>query len=174
MSSGHSTLVLILRTDDADCTSSPSPQSLQAQESVWTTSLLLAIQHEFCGDFFFLFAVFLPLWFQSPHWCQLWEGFLLHGNFFSFTTPSPGQLSILILNPLSLFLSLSFVLPHFEKIGLPFWASGVLCQCSVIFWKLLYIQMNFWCIFGGWGGESDLPILFLLHLGSALEEISYA
>ena len=124
--------------------------------------------------FFFFFAVFLPLWFQSPHWCQLWEGFLLHGNFFSFTTPSPGQLSILILNPLSLFLSLSFVLPHFEKIGLPFSASGVLCQCSVIFWKLLYIQMNFWCILGGWSGESDLPILFLLHLGSALEEISYA
>lgn len=29
------------------------PITLQAQESVWTTSpLLLAIQHEFCGDFF--------------------------------------------------------------------------------------------------------------------------
>ena len=75
---------------------------------------------------FFSFLQFCcPLWYQSSHWCQLWEGFLLHGNFFSFTTPSPGQLSILTLNPLSLFLSLSFVLPHFEEIGLSFWGIWV-------------------------------------------------
>ena len=66
-------------------------------------------------------------------------------------------------NPLSPFSSLSFALPHSEKTGLPFWASGVLCQCSeVILWELLHIQMIFWCVC--WG-ESGLPILFIHCLG---------
>ena len=33
---------------------------------------------------------------------------------------------------------------HFKEIGLPFWASGVLCQCSeVVLWQLLHMQMIF-------------------------------
>ena len=44
------------------------------------------------------------------------------------------------LNSLSLFSSLSFVLPHFEEMGLPFWVSAVLCQRSeVVLWKLLHM-----------------------------------
>ena len=46
--------------------------------------------------FFFFFSCRLccPLRFQnSPQTCQ-WEGFLLFGNFSSFTTPSPEQVSI--------------------------------------------------------------------------------
>ena len=44
------------------------------------------------------------------------------------------------LNSLSLFSSLSFVLPHFEEMGLPFWVSAVLCQRSeVVLWKLLHV-----------------------------------
>ena len=48
-----------------------------------------------CG-FFFFFSSWLccPLWFQnSPQTCQ-WEGFLVFGNFSSFTTPSPGRVSV--------------------------------------------------------------------------------
>ena len=44
----------------------------------------------------------------------------------------PPQDRYLSLNPLSLFLSLSFVLPHFEEIGLHLWVSGVLCQGSEV------------------------------------------
>ena len=66
-------------------------------------------------------------------------------------------------NPLSPFSSLSFALPHSEETSLPFWASGVLWQCSeVILWELLHIQMIFWCVC--WG-ESGLPILFIHYLG---------
>ena len=43
------------------------------------------------------------------------------------------------------FCLLYFVLPPFEKIGLPFWVPGVLHQRSeVVLWYLLSIQMIFW------------------------------
>ena len=55
-----------------------------------------------------------------------------------------------------------FVLPPFEETGLPFWVPGILHQrWEVVLWKLLHIQMMFWCICRG---ESNLPILFLRHL----------
>ena len=63
-------------------------------------------------------------------------------------------------------LCLSFHLyPHSEEIGLHFWAFGVLRQCSeVVLWELLHMQMIYCCILGG---ESEPPIIFLLHLGTA-------
>ena len=62
-----------------------------------------------------------------------------------------------------------FVLSPFEEIGLPFWVSGILCQHSeVVLWKLLDIQMIFWKMYGG---ESGLPVLFLRHLQTALNQI---
>ena len=49
----------------------------------------------------------------------------MFGNFSSFMTPSPGQISV-------------------PENGLPFWVSGVLCQCSeVVLWNLLSVQMFF-------------------------------
>ena len=68
-------------------------------------------------------------------------------------------------NPLSPFLSLSFVLPHSEEISLPFWVSGVLHQYSeVVLWESLLLQI-FWYICAG---ESCLSVLYLLHLGIAV------
>ena len=66
--------------------------------SVWATSLLgVVVRCVICG--FYLFIYFssqlrCPLRFHnSPQTCR-WEGFLVFGNFSSFTTPSPGQISI--------------------------------------------------------------------------------
>ena len=56
-------------------------------------------------------------------------------------------------------------LPPFEDNGLPFWVPDVLCQHSeVVFWNFLSVQMFF---LGIYGGESGLPVLFLLHLRAA-------
>ena len=61
----------------------------------------------------------------------------MFGNF-SFTTPSPGQVSF----PNSYLLY--FVLPPFKDNGLPFRVPGVLCQHSeVVLWNLLNVQMIF-------------------------------
>ena len=59
MSSGDSTPVLTVTTDDAAGTSIPSPYLLQADVSMWAT-FVQVIQQEFCGDFFFFFLVMLP------------------------------------------------------------------------------------------------------------------
>ena len=54
------------------------------------------------------------------------------------------------LNALFLFSSLSSVLSHLKEIGLPFWVSRVLHQhCEVVLWRLLHMQMIFWCVGGG-------------------------
>ena len=53
----------------------------------------------------------------------------------------------------------------FEDNGLPFSVPDVLCQHSeVVLWNLLSVQMFFRWICGG---ESGLPVLFLLHLRTA-------
>ena len=44
--------------------------------------------------FFFLSQLCCPLRFQNSPQTHLWEGFLLFGNFSSFTTPSPGRVSV--------------------------------------------------------------------------------
>ena len=89
----------------AACTSLPSLHSLVADVSIWATSpLAVAVRHIFCGVF-----VFARLWcslrFQNSPQINLWEGFLLCGNFSSFTTPSPGWVSVRKF----LFLFLSFI-----------------------------------------------------------------
>ena len=83
----------------------------------------------------------------------MWKVFFLHNSL------PGGQVSV----PnffVSLFLSLFFALPDSE-IGLFFWKSGVLCQCSDVMWELFHTQMIFWYICGVEGG---LPVLFLHHL----------
>ena len=54
---------------------------------------ILNFQTLFCGCFF-SFRLCCPLRFQNSPQTRRWEGFLLFGNFSSFTTPSPGRVSI--------------------------------------------------------------------------------
>ena len=61
LSSGHSGLVLTLRTDNATHAPLSSPCLLVADASVWATSLLgVAVRHLFCGLFFSFLSVMLP------------------------------------------------------------------------------------------------------------------
>ena len=63
---------------------------------------------------------------------------------------------------LSLFLSFIFFPTSFQRVGVLFWVTDVLCRHSeVVLWNLLSVQMFFWWICGG---ESGLPVLFLSHL----------
>ena len=115
LSSGHSNMVLTLRTCHV-------AHLLWADASVWFASLLvIAVQHRFCGLFFclFVFQVCCSLSFQSSLLIQIvrfpmvWKFLLLHGSL-----PRTG------LHPWIFCLSfclLSFVLPPFKEIGLAFW-----------------------------------------------------
>ena len=98
LSSGHSGLVLTLRTSYAGCASLPSPHSLVVDPSVWATSpLAVVLRCVFCGVFFFFFFpswLCCPLRFQNSPQTLLCEGFLLCGDFSSFLTPSPGWVSV--------------------------------------------------------------------------------
>ena len=59
--SGHSGLVLALRTNDAACASLPSPYLLVADTSIWATfPLAVGVRCVFCVFFFFSFLVMLP------------------------------------------------------------------------------------------------------------------
>ena len=160
---------------------SDSPQGIQAQSLPQACNPCLPVQPQLAGGrreclgYFFTGSCSLacilcvcvfspsllccPLRFQNSPQTRQWEGFLVFGNFPSFTTPLwDGSLSLTLL---SLFLSFIFCPTYFQKNVLPFWVSGVLCQCSeVIWWKLLSIQMIFWWICEA---ESGLPILFLHH-----------
>ena len=110
----------------------------------------------------------LPSDSKTPHRPAGWEGFLVFENSSSFTTPSQEWVSIC--NSFSFYL-LYFVLSHFKDNGLPFWVPGVLCQLSeVLLWNLLSVQMIFQWICRG---ESDLPLLFLHHLRTALPGIFF-
>ena len=70
-----------------------------ANVSVWTSSLLeVDVRHAICGFSFFLSLFFLPVCYplrfqKSPLTCQ-WECFLVFGNFSSFKTTVPGQISV--------------------------------------------------------------------------------
>ena len=103
-----------------------SPRLLVADLSIWATSPLAAsVRCIICGFYLFIFSSQLccPLRFQnSPQTCR-WEGFLVFGNFSSFTTPSPGRVSFLTL--LSLFLSFIF--------------------CSTSFWRQWASFLGSWC-----------------------------
>ena len=90
-----------------------------------------------CGFYLFIFflPVRCPLRFQNAPQTHRWEGFLVFGNFSSFTTPSPGRVSIP--NSFVFLCLLHSVLPPFEDNGLPFWVPGILSQHSVVLWNLL-------------------------------------
>ena len=96
LSSGHSSPVLTVGTDNVACASAPSPHWLLTDISICASPLLIvAVRHVVCGCFFFFGGgLCCPLRFQSSPLTCLWEGFLSCGNFSSFMTPSPGQVSI--------------------------------------------------------------------------------
>ena len=105
--------------------------------------------------------LYCPLRFQSSAQICLWEGFLLCGNFSSFTTPSPGQGSIpryCLYLPL-----LCFVLHPFEEFG---WLSG--CLVSSFSVKKLFCEscLTFQWSFDEFVWEKVVPVLFLCHLGT--------
>ena len=88
----------------------------------------------------------------------------------SFTTPSPGQVSI----PNS-FVSLFvlYILSYLLLKRMDCLSSCLVSSASVqklFCWKLLSVQMIFSCICGG---ENVLPILFLCHLGTTLSVILF-
>ena len=135
---------------------SPYPKDLACSLQLHTQPLLAVGRQECVNHFsagnclwckifgdFILFLLCCPLRFQSSPIDPACERVsYCSGNFSSFRIPSPGQVSV-PKSFVSLF-SLSFVLSHFEEIGLHLWVSGVLCQCSkVVLWKLLSIQMIF-------------------------------
>ena len=62
LSSGHSGLILTLRTDDAAHTSLPSPSLLVAVTSIWVPSPLAVVVRRFSYGFFFFF---LPVMLHS-------------------------------------------------------------------------------------------------------------
>ena len=121
--------------------------------------------HLWLGTYFVVLFFFswlcCPLRLQNSPKSHLWEGFLLFGNFSSFTTLFPAWFCIPNYFCLS-FCLLYFVLPSLKENGRPFWVPGVLHQRSeVILWKLLSNQIIFWWICGG---KSGLPVLLLCHL----------
>ena len=132
----------------------PIPYSLQAWACEPPLCWEVLLGNDLCGEFLVLSSEHLSLHFplrlqNSLRHCP-WEGFRVCGNFSSFTTPSPGCRS-LSQNLLSLFKSLSFALPHFEEIGLPFWMSQILCQHS---WGVLYVpQADKFLMYWGGGRE---------------------
>ena len=74
-----------------------SPCSFVVDASVWATSPLgVAFRPVFCFFFFFFFPsrFCCPFRFQKSPQTHQWEGFLLFGNFSSFTTPFPWWVSI--------------------------------------------------------------------------------
>ena len=93
--SGHSGPVLTL--SNAACVSLFSPWLLVVDRSLWSTSLLgVAVRRVICGFYSFIFSSRLccPLRFQNSPQTLWWKDFLVFGNFSSFTTPSPGQVSV--------------------------------------------------------------------------------
>ena len=92
-SSGHSGLVLILSIQPAPPYPAPAHWWW-----MWASGLLLCWELQlgvFSVLFFFFFSwLFCSLRFQNFPQTHPWEGLLLCGNFSSFTTPSPGWVSV--------------------------------------------------------------------------------
>ena len=102
LSSGHSSQVLTLRTNNAVRTSVPSPHSLLVDGSIWVASpLVMAVRCILCVCVCVCVCVCMcvcvcvSVWLccflrsQSSPLTPSWEGFLLYGKFCSFTTPFP-------------------------------------------------------------------------------------
>ena len=121
VSSWHPTPVLTLRTDHIACTSASSLHLLPVgrHECVSCFSACNCHLVQILSWFFFFFLDYASLWGSKiPYWpaCERVS--------YCLKTSPPSRLPALdgslSWNSLSPFSSLSFVLPHFEEIGLPF------------------------------------------------------
>ena len=125
LSSGHSGLVLTLNMQPA-----PPCPALSGWWQPQSSGLLLHWQLQL-GTYsvgFILFYLCCPLRFQNSSKTCLWEGFQVLGNFSSFMTPSPGQVSIPnSFVSLFVFYILSYIL--LKRIGC---LSGCLVSCARI------------------------------------------
>ena len=73
-----------------------NPRSLLADVSIWAISpLVVPVRHVICGFLFVSSWICCPLRFQNCPQTHQWVVFLVFGNISSFTTPSPGQVSVL-------------------------------------------------------------------------------
>ena len=147
--SGHSDLVLPL--SNTAHTSCSAPRLLEANMSVWTTSLLeVDVRYVICGNCLFIYfssRLCCALRFQnSPLTCQ-WECSLVFGNFSSMKTPfwdrSPSR------PLLSLFLSFIFCLTSFWRK----WAAFLGAWCPLPAFRICFVEfaqrsnvlsMNLW------------------------------
>ena len=131
---------------------------------------ILNFQTLFCGCFFSSWLC-CPLRFQNSPQTRWWEGFLLFGNFSSFTTPSPGRVSVL--NSLvSLFVF--YILPYLlSKRGMSCLSGCLVSSASVQ--KLFCGSCSAfkWSFDEFVGGKSGCPILFLCHLRTAPLHLSF-
>ena len=124
-SSGHSGLVLTIRTNDTACSSLPSPHSLVVDTSIWASSLSLlvvVVRCTFCGFVFF----------PSPGYVALWDSKIPHRHacervsYCVETSPwLPLQDGSPSLNLLSLFPSFIF--------------------CPICFWRDWTAFLGVWC-----------------------------
>ena len=95
LSSGHSGPILTL--SNTSRASLFSPHLLVVDASVWATSPLgVAVRPVICGFYLFIFSsrLWCSLRFQNSPQTRQWEGFLVFGNFSSFSTPSPRWVSV--------------------------------------------------------------------------------
>ena len=145
LSSGHSSLVLTLRTEDVARTSLPNPHCLVNNTSICVTSLLaVAVMCVLCVCV--CVCVFCCCCSLFPSHVALWDSKTPHRH-------ARERISYCVF----------YILPYLLLKRLAFLGAHVLHQhLEVVLWKFLNIQMIFWWICEG---ENDLPILFLHCLG---------
>ena len=135
LSSGHSSLILTLKTNDAAHASLHSPHSLLVDASVWAASpLVVAVRHILCG--FFIFPVMYPS--EVPNLSTdmpvrgfpiAWKLFLLHDSL--------PRISPLSLNPLSLFSSFIFCPTSFRGN----WAAFLGAWCPPTVFRSCFMEV---------------------------------
>ena len=135
----------------------PDPHTLQANVCRWASSssqLVIAIWHDFCGDFFLLYH---PLRFQNSPLTLPAELFPIVWKFLLL------QVSLPRMDLCPEIFSLPFHLYryHFKEVSLPSWVSSVLCKiqklfcgsCSTCRWS-----------FDVFVGEKVIPLFYSSHL----------
>ena len=140
LSSGHSSLVLTLRTGDSAYASLPSLHSLMADTSICAASpLVVAIRHIFCFLcylFVLFFTSYVALWdSKAPHWhaCEN-VSYCVETSPPSWLLPQDGSLS---LNPLSLFSSFIFYPTSFWRD----WAAFLGFWCPLPVFRIFFVEV---------------------------------
>ena len=143
LSSGHSSPVLTLKTDDAVRASLSSTHSLMVKASVWATSLLaVVVRRIFCSCFLFV-CLFL---FVSPGYVTRWDSKTLHrpacerASYCVGTSPLsrlPSQEGSPPLNVLSLFLPFILCPTSFQKE----WSAFLGAWCPPPAFRICFVEV---------------------------------